>query len=113
MTTEALSSVTTGVLSSTQILFVIAAAFGGFVDGLIKSRSYSLRWGKSTIDIGSLGDCLVGAAAGLSIFTVATCSLFSELNELNVKHCACNHFKEWLQCALHYRRVAQLVRAPP
>lgn len=68
-----------------EILFWIAAAgaFGGFVDGLIVSRSYALRWKKTTVDIGSVGDILVGSAAGLAIFTVATAIFNLKFDELN------------------------------
>lgn len=72
-------------LANIEILLWITAAgaFGGFVDGLIVSRSYALRWKKLVIDIGSLGDVLVGAAAGLAIFTVATAVFNLKLEELN------------------------------
>lgn len=57
-----------------QVLLLIAGsgAFGGFVDGMIVSRRYAVRWKEKSWDIGSLGDVLVGAAASLAIFTVAT-----------------------------------------
>ena len=49
----------------------LAGAFGGFVDGLMSERHYSFRWGKTIRDLGSIGDCLVGATAGIAIFSVA------------------------------------------
>jgi hypothetical protein len=65
------------------LLWIFAAgAFGGFVDGLVAGRPYAFRWNKKTVDIGSLGDILVGAAAGLAIFTVATAVFKISLTEL-------------------------------
>jgi hypothetical protein len=56
-----------------QVLLWIAAAgaFGGFVDGLLSEKIYSLRFGKEMKNLGSVGDCLVGATAGIAIFSVA------------------------------------------
>lgn len=72
-------------MSNIAILAWIAASggFGGFVDGLMSSRSYTLRWNHKTKDIGSFGDILVGSAASLAIFTVATSIFTLEMDKLN------------------------------
>lgn len=49
----------------------LAGAFGGFVDGLMSERIYSFRVGKTVRNLGSIGDCLVGATSGIAIFSVA------------------------------------------
>ncbi|HEX7240627.1 MAG TPA: hypothetical protein VF263_10190 [Longimicrobiaceae bacterium] len=56
-----------------EVLLWIAGsgAFGGFVDGLLFSREYKFRVGKIRRDLGSVGDALVGATAGVAIFVVA------------------------------------------
>jgi tetratricopeptide (TPR) repeat protein len=60
-------------LSAVAVLAIIllAGAFGGFVDGLVHQKSYSLRMGHRSVDLGSLGDALVGATASVAMFTVA------------------------------------------
>lgn len=60
-------------MSRLEVLLWIAGAgaFGGFVDGLLFPRTYQLRLGKFTRDLGSIGDALVGATAAVAIFAVA------------------------------------------
>lgn len=60
-------------LSAFAVLAIIlfAGAFGGFVDGLVHQKSYCLRVGHHSVDLGSLGDALVGATASVAMFTVA------------------------------------------
>lgn len=62
-----------GGFSALNILLIITFSgfFGGFVDGLLNRRSYFLRFQKINVDIGSLGDALVGATASVAIFTIA------------------------------------------
>lgn len=56
---------------SVLTIIILAGGFGGFVDGLIHQKSYFFRIGRHSINIGSLGDVLVGATASLAMFTVA------------------------------------------
>jgi hypothetical protein len=60
-------------LSAFAVLAIIlfAGAFGGFVDGLVHQKTYCLRLGHRSVDLGSLGDALVGATASVAMFTVA------------------------------------------
>lgn len=53
------------------LTIVLAGAFGGFVDGLRSESVYAISFGKKKLQIGSLGDLLVGATAAIAIFTVA------------------------------------------
>lgn len=45
---------------------------GGFVDGMTTDINYKVTFGARSFDIGSLGDFLVGATAGIAIFTVGS-----------------------------------------
>lgn len=80
--TTHVTTITTIVHIEILLWIIIAGAFGGFVDGLIASRPYALRWKTTTIDIGSLGDILVGAAASIAIFTIASALFELRLKEL-------------------------------
>jgi ribosomal protein S18 acetylase RimI-like enzyme len=68
-----------------QILLWIvgAGAFGGFVDGLLVPRHYRLRLGNATLELGSLGDALVGATAGVAIFSVADALFNIQIDQMD------------------------------
>jgi tetratricopeptide (TPR) repeat protein len=85
-------------LGALDVLLIIALAggFGGFVDGLITKTEYTLRlpfwktkrWNENVpnwaeIDFGTLGDILVGAAAGIALFIVAGGLLNVKVSELS------------------------------
>lgn len=52
-------------------MVAVSGFFGGFVDGLRSTRTYSARFGKWSQDWGSVGDGLIGMAAALAIFAFA------------------------------------------
>lgn len=63
----------TNSVSNVSLLLLVAGtgAFGGFVDGLIIGRTYRLRIGSRSIDLGFVGDMLLGATSSVAIFSVA------------------------------------------
>jgi tetratricopeptide (TPR) repeat protein len=61
---------------SALLVIAVSGFFGGFVDGLRTIRTYSLRFGTHSWDLGSLADGLVGMAAAIAIFAFAE-SIFS------------------------------------
>lgn len=54
-------------------LFMIAVSglFGGLVDGLRSTRSYTFRFSGTTKELGTLGDGLIGMLAAIAIFAFA------------------------------------------
>jgi hypothetical protein len=64
------------------LVVVLAGGFGGFVDGLLHDRTYQFRLMHMRINLGSIGDALVGIAAGIAIFTVASALFGIEYPEI-------------------------------
>jgi hypothetical protein len=53
------------------LTIAVSGAFGGFVHGLLAPKDYKFRLGKRLVNLGSAGDALTGATAGIAIFAVA------------------------------------------